>query len=226
MHLVLFDLDGTITQTYYGKDNSYMKALSRILPNVDVDYAYWKDCVNHTDSAVLNFIYQKLQNRLPKTEEIKEMQQQFLQELQVKKTVQPQFFQPISGSKEILTYLNQHPEYICGIATGGWRHIAAYKLNNIGLDINDFHFIGADDHESKADFVTALIQQIKSKTQKEITSISYVGDSLYDYKVSQTLSLNFIGVDFLKEHTFAAIDIKVIEHFQPTESFLDILQSN
>lgn len=201
MQLILFDLDGTLTQTYYSDDNSYMRALSEQLP-LEPDYAYWKDCPDLTDSAVMHHIYRKVALRDPHLEEVQQMQSTFLNLLNQKKVEHPHFFHEIPGAKKVLKQLQE--EHVVGVATGGWRAVAEFKLGNIGVNTQDLHLIGSDDHFSKTEFVSALMEDLHQQ-YSSFDRITYIGDSLYDMRMAETLGLEFIGVDYkganyLQEH--------------------------
>lgn len=198
MHFIIFDLDGTLGQTYYSDDNSYLTALSKII-DVDPNYAYWKECPNLTDRAVLNYIFQKKYNRLPTKQEVQHMQALFMDQLRLKHQKEPHFFHPIPGAPELFNHLHNNYDHVkLGVATGGWKSVAQFKLDLLGINHCDYHLIGSDDHDAKCDFVKALIQNVELKEQIKFTAITYVGDSLYDMKAAKQLNIDFLGVDYKK----------------------------
>lgn len=196
MHFVIFDLDGTLTQTYYGNDNSYVLALSEQLP-IDLNYKYWHDCPNLTDSAVLDHIYRKLLNRAPNADEIALMQQRFMARMEAKRAAMPEFFEEIPGAVRAIEHLLGRGDTLVGVATGGWEMLARYKLTHANFPLEKLHVVGSDNHHAKRDFVTALMQDVRAAQRVEAySSVSYVGDSRYDYQTAKALGLGFVGVDY------------------------------
>ena len=225
MHFIIFDLDGTLCQSYYSDDNSYLKALNQII-DIDVNYAYWKECPHLTDRAVLNYIFQKQHNRLPTEVEVQHMKALFIDQLRIKQQKEPHFFHPIPGAVEFVQHLNSHHENIrIGVATGGWKDVARFKLNLIGLSKGDYYLIGSDDHDAKHDFVSALIQQAQTDENKPFQQITYVGDSLYDLRAAKALNINFVGIDYKQNGHFQKNGhYAVVEHFIDIPSVLSHLR--
>ena len=196
MHLVIFDLDGTLTQTYYGGDNSYTMALSEQLP-IDPNYKYWKDCTNLTDSAVLDHIYNKVVGRSPTPEEILEMQDRFHLRLEAKRERDPSFFHEVPGAVRAVEALLERGDTLVGVATGGWERMARYKLHHGQFPIERLHITGSDDHFAKRDFVAAMMDGLKERHELEdFHSVNYVGDSRYDYRAAEALGIGFVGINY------------------------------
>ena len=196
MHLVIFDVDGTLTQTFYGGDNTFLKALSRFI-EVDKDYEYWKECPHPTDEAVFQHMFKKITGREATEDERSKMQDQFMVELMHKYKHTPGFFDEVPGASRFLKELHQEPDTIVAIATGGWKKIAKFKLELAGIDLSSIDMIGSDDHHDKPSFTKAIIQRTAEK--HDLKRITYVGDSLYDYETTRQLGINFIGIDFLEK---------------------------
>ncbi len=196
MHLVIFDVDGTLTQTFYGGDNSFLKALSRFI-EVDKDYPYWKECDHPTDEAVFRHMFKKITSNDPTPEDRSKMQDQFLVELMHKYRHTPGFFDEIPGASRFMKELRSEPETLVAVASGGWEKVVRFKLELAGIDLHELEIIGSDNHHSKPEFTQALIDRI---TQKHpVKRVTYIGDSLYDYETSRRLGINFIGIDFLEK---------------------------
>ena len=217
--LIIFDLDGTLVQTYYSDDNSYLSALNEIIP-INPNYKYWQDCEHLTDSAIFHHIFQKVENRNPTEEEIKIMQEKFINRLQKKHIEHPAFFEEIPGAVQAMQMLVESNLKV-GVATGGWRRIAEFKLQKANFNFSKVKVIGSDEHFSKYDFVTALIEDYKAHLEvDEFEYICYVGDSLYDYRVSRQMGIDFIGVDFKKNNMLKKEGVeKLITDFTDFELF-------
>ncbi len=199
MHFIIFDLDGTLTQTYYAQDKSFMRALGRFIP-VESDYPYWKECVHLTDEAVFQQVFLQITGRAATEEDKAKMQDQFLVELMHKFKHTPGFFDPIPGAQRFIKELKQDPQVVLGVSTGGWEKIARFKLELAGYNVAEFHLIGSDAHPDKYSFTKTLIERVGQ--QHDFKQITYIGDSLYDYESAKALGLSFIGIDYLETGQF------------------------
>jgi len=217
MKAFLFDLDGTLTQTFYGSDTSFLKAISRQL-DVDPTYAYWKDCPHLTDEYVLHFMFQQVLGRDAKPAERARMQQDFLQELQAKYQREPAFFEEVPGALRFVEHLMEQ-QIAVGVATGGWHHVARYKLDLAGFS-QDIPLIGSDEHPTKAEFLEALRVSICGDLAPN--ECIYIGDSPYDFKAAQQLGMSFIGIDYRKRGVFKGLDVEHIFYdFQSPNELLN-----
>ncbi len=220
---ILFDLDGTLTRTFYGDDNSYLTALSKQLP-IDPHEKYWLKCKHLTDEYVLHHFFQKHHKRKASQEERSTMQRDFLNVMKQKLDRQPEFFAPLPGAKAMLDSLSSEGIPF-GVATGGWRHMAEFKLKTAKLHGN-YPIMGSDDHETKIDFTKALMARL-SAAHGTAMNFCYVGDSVYDYETAKALNIQFIGVDFKNTGRLKSMGIeKVVPDFSNTQEFLRLLHAH
>jgi len=75
--LIAFDIDGTLTQTYHSKDNIFLRSLAHVL-DFPAHYNYERECLHLTDSAVMDFMFERFQGRLPTETEVQRMQTVYL----------------------------------------------------------------------------------------------------------------------------------------------------
>jgi len=220
MHAVLFDLDGTLTQTYYSEDRCFFRALQHLLPEVP-ENASWDDCPDLTDQAIFHHFFQQYRDRLPTDQETAMMKAQFLDQLEVKYANEPAFFEEIPGSKNLLAELANRSDVTIGIATGSWEELARFKLAKAGFPEVLPPLIGCNAHASKPGFLRALLEQLQERSQvPAFDSLTYVGDSLYDYRSARSLGMDFIGVDHRGKRFFDQVDhTRIVPHFDPPAAF-------
>jgi phosphoglycolate phosphatase-like HAD superfamily hydrolase len=214
MKLFLFDLDGTLCQTYYADDDSFVKAASKVI-GVQFDKTSWRGCENLTDSAIFEHFYINTNSKKPEKHIIEKMQSHFIEILKTKHENDKAFFKEIPGAAKFVNQINDHSYSTAGVATGGWKHIAEFKLKSIGLDTNNLEFIGSDDHHSKVDFTDALIKRIKIKLKiSSFDHTYYFGDSLYDKACCEVLGIEFIGIDYKQDNRLNLSGVnRVYHHF-------------
>jgi beta-phosphoglucomutase-like phosphatase (HAD superfamily) len=133
MHLIMFDLDGTLVDSSNVDSDCYLQALVDVfsfdLDRIDRD---WGNYPHVTDAGILQTLCQTELGQNPTAIEISQCQQRFLELLNTAVISQP--LQEISGAKELLYQLDLAPKYAISLATGGWRKTAEFKLQQAGLD--------------------------------------------------------------------------------------------
>ncbi len=197
MRLIIFDIDGTLANTDYEKDNCYAEAFQQVTGRTleGLEYA---SCYHITDSAITDHFFQQMHGRNALPEELAALKSSFRGALQAKQATHPQFFEEIPGASHTFNYLMAQPNIHLGIATGAWRDPAQFKLETIGIPASQVPFVGADDSHSKEDSIRDVIALARAQYgDHQYQEILYVGDRVYDWQVSQKLGLGFIGVDYL-----------------------------
>jgi len=186
-HAVLFDIDGTLVESFEFDDQCYSAAVKEILGEVFL-HNHWGKYEKVTDTGILKQIL--LENDLPvEATTIEKVRHRFGEYIQ-------SYIENNSGcsaklgSKELLTCLKNHSSYQIGIATGGWSHTAKMKLDSAGIHHQDIPLSSSDDHEDRVQ----IMQHCLSQLEGSFDTITYIGDAEWDIEASQTLGWNFIGV--------------------------------
>src|SRR6266496_682627 len=96
MKLVMFDIDGTLTQTYQADKACFVQALREVFgfTGINTDWASYPHC---SDSGILEALFQLRLGRSPLPTEISTFQTHFVSLLTAATVVQP--FQPIQACK-------------------------------------------------------------------------------------------------------------------------------
>lgn len=199
MHLIVFDIDGTLAATDYEADMCYAEAFQEVVGR-SLEGLDFMGCEHVTDSAVTDHFFQQLFGRNALETEIADLKTAFRTKLEERQATHPELFLEVPGAQDLFHTLKSTSNVYLGIATGAWRHPAAFKLDTIGLDTTGVVFYGADDHYSKEYSINKVIADSKALHRKdEFTNIVYIGDRIYDKAISEKLGIGFVGVDH--EHT-------------------------
>lgn len=77
MHLVMFDIDGTLTQTYGPDERCFVRALDEVFGFTDIntDWASYTHC---SDSGILDELFRGRLGRCPSEAEIAACQARFI----------------------------------------------------------------------------------------------------------------------------------------------------
>src|SRR5207237_1528786 len=134
MKLVMFDIDGTLTQTYQADEACFVQALGEVFgfTYINTDWASYPHC---SDSGILEVLFQTRLGRSPLPAEISTFQAHFVSLLTAATVVQP--FNPIAGARDFLCSLTSSSALAVSLASGEWKCPARLTLASDGLDFPD-----------------------------------------------------------------------------------------
>ena len=194
MKFVIFDIDGTLTNTVNVEGKCFMKAFEQTF-KISIWNQKWENFKNVTDWGITEEIILNKLGRTPDKAEYDLIISNFIWNLREERRKDQSQFREVKGAKKMFDTLRFTKNVALGIATGSWEQSAQLKLESIGLDIEDISFSNSDYFKSREDITRDVIRQLKSKTQKIPDQIIYFGDGVWDYKTCQKLGIKFIGLD-------------------------------
>jgi phosphoglycolate phosphatase-like HAD superfamily hydrolase len=194
MHLIMFDLDGTLVDSTNIDSGCYLQALVDVfgfdLDRIDRD---WGNYPHITDAGILQTLCQTELGRNPTVIEISCYQQRFLELLNTAIINKP--LQEISGAKKLLRRLDLEPNHGISLATGGWQKTAQFKLQQTGLDRVVLPMACSDDAYARVEIMKcAYRRSMELYQQSEFESVTYIGDGIWDGVASKQLDYQFIGI--------------------------------
>jgi phosphoglycolate phosphatase-like HAD superfamily hydrolase len=194
MHLIMFDLDGTLVDSTAIDSECYLQALVDVfgfdLDRIDLN---WSNYPHITDAGILQTLCQTELGRDPNPAEISFYQKSFLDLLTI--AVSETALQPIFGAKEILDKLTIEPNYAIALATGAWEQTAQFKLQQVGLDKIILPRACADDAHARVEMMKCAYQRsIEFYQQSQFETVTYIGDGVWDGVASRQLDYHFIGI--------------------------------
>ena len=135
MRLVIFDVDGTLTQTMETDAECFVRSLDEVcgFSHVETDWSRYRHA---TDSGVFQEIYESRTGRLPSSIEISAFRQHFVGLLAQVSSRVP--FAPVTGAPVLLSRLAANREHRVAFATGAWRDGARLKMRSAGLCYDDY----------------------------------------------------------------------------------------
>lgn len=194
MHLIMFDLDGTLVDSNTVDSGCYLQALVDVfgfdLTKID---RHWGGYPHVTDAGILQTLCQTELGRHPNSAEISDYQQRFLELLKL--ACSQQSLPSISGAREILDTLNADPNFAIAIATGGWQQAARYKLQQAGLGEIILPMACSDDAYARVEIMQCAYQRsLDFYHQSQFNAVTYIGDGVWDGIASKHLEYNFVGI--------------------------------
>src|SRR5262249_60120372 len=121
MRLVIFDIDGTLTQTMNADAECFVRSLADVCGFTDVD-TDWSRYKHATDSGVFHEIFKARAGRSPSPIESSQFRQHFVGLLAPASSEAP--FAPVTGVSRLLSRLAGSAEHRVALATGAWRDSA------------------------------------------------------------------------------------------------------
>ncbi len=194
MHLVMFDIDGTITATTAVDSRCFVQAVAEVLNFTDID-TNWASYRNVTDPGIAAEIIENRTGRPATAEELSSILHRFLHLMQREESKTSESFQAIPGASEMLTELAARPNVAIALATGAWRESALLKLTRAGLDLRGIPIATGSDASSREEIMTLALKRAFSTSGKaSFDSAAYVGDEIWDLHAARKLGYHFIGV--------------------------------
>src|SRR5947207_4832258 len=142
MHLVMFDIDGTITETTKVDEECFVRSFKDVFGFADLD-TDWSHYPHTTDSGIFHDVFTSRIGRSPTAQEGSRFRQHFIQLLAAASSQSP--FAPVAGADRLLSRLAQGGSHRVSLATGGWRDSARLKMASAGMCFDDHPAASADD---------------------------------------------------------------------------------
>ncbi|MDA0660839.1 MAG: HAD family hydrolase [Planctomycetota bacterium] len=189
--LLLFDIDGTLTNTYGVDSDCYVSALWSTfgIDNVDTDWTTYPDA---TDSAILEHIFQTRFNRGPTIDETTRMIDCFQSSLVNAFESDPTRCEPIVGGPRFIANLVRD-NIAFAVATGGWKPTANLKLSAAGYQMSETPIATANDATRRTDICKLAVDRACEHYGRSFNHVTYIGDGLWDAQAAQQLGYHFVG---------------------------------
>ena len=172
--LVIFDVDGTLTDTSGVDDECYIDTIRELYGESAVPKR-WDTCPEVTDS-----------------EQMVQFQSAFLGRLVQQLRIYPERFGEIPGAAFLLKILGKK-QIRYGAATGGWGESSTLKLNAADLPLAG-PIASADDRTSRIEIFALARRRLDERDGVTSSHIILVGDGVWDFKTARDLGWRFIGI--------------------------------
>src|SRR4029077_4215652 len=125
MQLVMFDIDGTLTETKKVDEECFVRSFKDVFGLTDID-TDWSHYPHTPDSGIFHSVFTSRLGRSPSVREVSLFRQHFIQLLAAASSQSP--FAPVAGAETLLSRLAQSGSHRVALATGGWRDSAPLKI--------------------------------------------------------------------------------------------------
>ena len=192
--LVMFDIDGTLTESYAYDQQAYADAFldATGYPGVSTDWHSYRHVTSHciTREAICHH-----RGREAQPDEVQAVELAMLKRLQALQRREPKQFCEVAGASAFLSYLRELDGVAVSIATGCWLSEALFKLQSSGIDISGIPLAASEDGGSRIEIMAA--SQKKALHVYKRTSferVIYFGDGIWNVNAAAGLGYAFIGI--------------------------------
>jgi phosphoglycolate phosphatase-like HAD superfamily hydrolase len=196
MHLIMFDLDGTLLQSNSLDVRCFSGALKEVL-GVESVNGDWGNFKYVTDEGIVAEIAAGKLNRPATREEMATLKSKILELLKNQAETSREAFAPIPGALEIVMSLRDTPACGLALATGCWRESARLKLSTAGFDMENLPLASCDDSHRREEIMQVAHQRALQRFGRQrFETVTYVGDAVWDLRASRKMGFDFIGIGF------------------------------
>jgi phosphoglycolate phosphatase-like HAD superfamily hydrolase len=206
--LVVFDIDGTLTNTKSVDDECLQKTF-RDLFLMNIEGFDWDKFSHATDWSVSQELYKKQFGNFPSFEDYSKIIDCFTKNLENEKCNCPEKFLAIENASNCIDFLTSKG-YSVAFATGSWEQSAIVKLSSLGIQPYDFSWSNSSKFISREEIMLDAIHQEELSSQKRFKKIVYFGDGQWDVETCEKLGIPLIGIDVQKNGMLSDLGVEYV----------------
>jgi beta-phosphoglucomutase-like phosphatase (HAD superfamily) len=213
MHVVMFDIDGTLVDSAGFDGELYAAPVHEVL-GVRLDQR-WGRYEHVSDSGILEQVLRETRFDDDPAALAARVQVHFVGLVRDHLAAQPKAVREIAGAKRLVERLRALPDVRVAIATGGWEPTARMKLAHVGIDVSALGFASSSDARARTEIMQLAAQRaLRGATPSRAT---YFGDGPWDQQGSRELGYDFVAIGRGVSHNVAFDD------FSDSDAILDRL---
>ncbi len=216
MRTILFDIDGTLALTGEADGPIFAEAYRTVFRQ-DPDSIVWDDYAHVTDWGILDESLGATRGRSSTRAERSTFEHAYGAAWKVAYAADPASCDEVPGAASLVAEIVANPETRCGVATGGTRAAAQFKLSAVGIDPSHLPGAYANDSITRSSIVLNALRVLGARPAEVV----YVGDGGWDVRTCRSLGMPFIGIaaETSAETLHAAGAQTVIPHFADRDAF-------
>jgi beta-phosphoglucomutase-like phosphatase (HAD superfamily) len=203
MHLVMFDIDGTLVDSAGFDSELYAEAVRSVL-DIEIDRD-WNRYEHVSDSGILDEVLRRAGLGGDSPELAARVQRHFVGLVRGHLEGSPGAVREIAGAKRLVERLCGSPGVRVAIATGGWETTARLKLAHVGIDVARLGFASGSDARPRAQIMRLAAE--RAMEGAAFARATYFGDGAWDLRASTELGYEFVAVGRGVPHPVAYVDL-------------------
>jgi phosphoglycolate phosphatase-like HAD superfamily hydrolase len=186
MKLVMFDVDGTLTDTFASDEDGFARAIGDVLGIAEIN-TDWNSYPEVTSGAVLDAIVRGKLGRGVSRDECRAVQRRLVERLDGK-------INEIPGAAAFLRTLRA-AGFGVALASGDWEFTARHKLAAAGVPADNLPAAFCEAGDGRTAIMRRSLQlALPHYRCGRFEKIIYVGDGAWDLRAAQELGWKFIGI--------------------------------
>ena len=196
IHLVMFDIDGTLIDSGEYDAVLFKQAIKDVL---DIEISDdWSSYRNVTDSGILEEIIDNFGIVSDRSLIHDQVKQRFFDLNEKYLRDRPAALREIPGAKDFINRLDKMASVAIAIATGGWEETARFKLEGVGIDTANLVLTSSSDALSRAEIIR--LAENRALAGRNAVEKIYFGDGIWDKRACEELNYNFIAIGNNVDH--------------------------
>lgn len=193
MNLVMFDMDGTLTDTFSLDENCYVLAIEQALGLTAV-VTDWESYPHASSSYCLEAIVTKARGHLPTVDESRAVQRRMIELMEELYSAKGRATREIPGAGACLRAL-QDAGHAVAIASGDWESTARHKLTTARIPFESLPAAFCEASYVRTEIMrAALARAAAHHGGVKFDRVVYVGDGAWDVRACRELGWPLIGV--------------------------------
>ncbi len=216
MRAILFDVDGTLVQTGEADGPCFAQAYRAVFGQAPSSVS-WEDYAHVTDWGILDEALGAARGRSSTLAERRAFEGAYRDAWQQHYESDPSSCTEVPGAAALIEEIFADADVVCGVATGGTRAAAQFKLRSVGIDPERLPGAFANDAVTR----TAIVRNAVRALGASPADVVYLGDGLWDVLTCRELGMSFVGVaaESSPEMLLAAGAQSVVRDFSDREAF-------
>ncbi len=190
MKLVIFDIDGTLTQTNEVDSRCFEEALRSVLGVEEFDTC-WENYQFVTDSGVAQEISQRYRECPLSGAEMTALHEKVVTLLEGNPVSD---FKEVPGAGAFVQGLVDSDDFAVALATGANELSARFKLERAGIAYEEIPLATSSDAVVREHIMLHAMDRASQKHERAFTEIVYFGDAVWDVTATANLGWEFIGI--------------------------------
>lgn len=221
MKLVMFDMDGTLTDSFSLDENCYVLAIEQALNLPGVKTA-WDAYTHTTASYCLEEIVRQARGTPPTATEARAVQARMVALMAEITRRTGRHTREIPGAAACVREL-QRRGYAVAIASGDWPATAHHKFQTAGIPFEGLPSAFCDVAHPRTDIMQAALARAAAHHGRDrFDRITYVGDAAWDVRACRALGWPLVGIasEGPADRLPALGVTHVVPHYRDLDAFL------